>query len=118
MSRTYRKYIRRPFCGGSNTEYYHEKRRHLRTMLRRGLFNALASENPDETFAHPETLVPFVDRWREPTDGHSLITRETANARQIEIDLKNGFTNEWMAFCKRKWYSKLKRKHKERGCRK
>lgn len=116
MSRTYRKCIRRHNCCGTNTEYYRNKRRQYRAILRDSLASALKEENPDEVFAHPEYTHQFVDRWDEPTDGHRLIRKFHASPKGMELDMTQfpyPFSEEWMNFCKRKWYCHLKNKHKK-----
>ena len=117
MSRTYQNCIRRNNACGSNTGYYRGKRRWFRALLANALNNAIKTDAPDEVFVHPEKAHQFVDRWREPTDGHGLIRKFHASPKGMELDMTRfpyPFDKDWMDFCKRKWYSKLKNKHRHR----
>ena len=76
MSRSYRKYIRKFTCTGSNTEYYKARRREIKNAHRMQLRNLLANYNPediDDKWIEP--CIPTEDQWMEPTDGHSPLNK-------------------------------------------
>ncbi len=69
MSKTYRKNVRVGICTGSNTEFYRERRRKYRRMIRneiRKLINSGTEEDIEN--ASFKKLLKH-DSWEEPTDG-------------------------------------------------
>lgn len=78
MSKTYRKSIRVFNCCGTNTYYYDQKRRLLRRLVKHEVYNATVHydwEDMDEGILPVKFIMP--DRWRETTDGHFLLDKET-----------------------------------------
>lgn len=80
MSRTFRKHVREFVACGNNTPWYRDRRRLYRRGCRHKIRNMLANHELDEFMDNISfDKLPKSDTWREPTDGHGVITKELLN---------------------------------------
>lgn len=70
MSKSYGKYKTESFCSGSNTEYYRDRNRRLRSKNKNNI-NRILKNKPIENF--DDIFIPSKEpknmMWLEPTDG-------------------------------------------------
>lgn len=82
MSKSYSKIKKFGICTGSNTEYYHEKRRTIRAKDKQLIRNTLAHHNVSEfDEVYTPLNLPFKNDWDEPTDGTFVM-----DAKSIDRD--------------------------------
>ena len=82
MSKSYSKIKKFGICTGSNTEYYHDKRRSIRVKEKQVIRNTLAHHDISEfDEVYTPLNLPFKDDWNEPTDGTFIM-----DAKSIDKD--------------------------------
>lgn len=86
MSRTYRKFVKRGVCTGSNTEYYREMNRKCRNKNRHSLRNLMANYDTETVNDLVTNSVPIHNSWDEPTDGTFLVNKNDKNSYKYNSD--------------------------------
>lgn len=80
MSKTYRKNVRVGICGGTNTDFYKDRRRFVRhknkSMLKELLSTHTLQDIADAIFTF---RIPKKDTWEEPTDGCVVYNKDNIN---------------------------------------
>ena len=81
MSKTYRKMLKFGICTGTNTEYFRDRRREQRGLLRRELRNAMQYHDMEDHILPVKFIMH--DDWDEPTDGTWRINKKEFNKRLL-----------------------------------
>lgn len=78
MSRSRKKVAVAHVCTGSNTEFYKDARKHLRTMMKQEM-QRLKGKDPEqideEVMGFQNKHDPSYNDWNEPTDGTYVATK-------------------------------------------